>query len=116
MPNLKNPCGQNPLRLAGSDLRARTCTPNNQTQGIKTAARDVVSDKEDATICRDSRARVRSGLPHVPQYAHFTETLVPAGFLLRPTGIVRAGFGLQSVLAEMLTPIAVGIECLYVPP
>jgi hypothetical protein len=29
MPNLKNPCGQNPLALAGRDNRARTCTPNS---------------------------------------------------------------------------------------
>ncbi len=29
MPNLKNPCGQNPLALAGRDNRARTCTLNS---------------------------------------------------------------------------------------
>ena len=29
MPNLKNPCGQNPLTLAGRDNRARTSTLNS---------------------------------------------------------------------------------------
>ena len=36
--------------------------------------------------------------------------LFHAGFLLRPTGIVRAAFGLQSPLAGMLTANAAGLE------
>src|SRR5882757_961928 len=58
MPNLKNPCGQNPLALAGRENRARTCTQYKWTLGIRTAARDVVPDSPDATIWRDSGARV----------------------------------------------------------
>src|ERR1700744_206100 len=62
----KNPSTQNPLALAGREKRARTFTQDTRTQGIKTAARDVVPDKENATIWRDSRARVRLARPHVP--------------------------------------------------
>ena len=55
---LKNPSGQNPLALAGRSNRARTCTPHRWTLEIRTAARDVVPDSPDATIWRDSGARV----------------------------------------------------------
>jgi len=37
--------------------------------------------------------------------------LCHAGFLLRPSGIVRAGFGLQSALSGMLTGFAVRLKC-----
>jgi hypothetical protein len=36
--------------------------------------------------------------------------LCHAGFPLRPTGIIRAGFGLQSPLAGMLTGFAVRLK------
>jgi hypothetical protein len=58
MPILKYPCGQNPLALAGRKNCARTCTPYKWTLEIRTAARDVVPDSPDATIWRDSGARV----------------------------------------------------------
>ncbi len=42
--------------------------------------------------------------------------LCHAGFLLRPTGIIRAGFALQWLPAGMLTRLAVRLEWLHVPP
>src|SRR5438874_3379227 len=50
MPNLKYPCGQNPLALAGREKCTRTFTPNQATEEIRTAARDVVPDSQNATI------------------------------------------------------------------
>jgi hypothetical protein len=38
------------------------------------------------------------------------KALCHAGFLLRPTGIIRADFGLQSALAGMLTGFAVRLK------
>src|SRR5262249_44176658 len=67
----KNLSRQNPLALAGRGKRARTFTQDHRTPGIKTAARDVVPDKNNATIWRDSRARVRADRPHVPSPAKY---------------------------------------------
>src|SRR4029077_14793842 len=39
-------------------IRARTFTPHKRYLGVIFAARDVVPDERNATICRDSGARV----------------------------------------------------------
>src|SRR6516164_836100 len=72
----KNPCKQNPLSVSPIQnpltLAERAFTrPNVYARhlinlGIRTAARDVVPDGKNATICRDSRARVPAARPHVP--------------------------------------------------
>src|ERR1700730_1978793 len=84
MPHIENPSTQNPLALAGREKRVRTSTQTTKTQGVRTAARDVVPDSENATICRDSRARVRVRSPHVPSCKCCNR-------VFHRTGIVRAG-------------------------
>ena len=55
---VQNPCRQNPLALAGCMKSDRAFTPYRRQSRIRTAARDVVPNVRDATIWRDSRARV----------------------------------------------------------
>ncbi len=42
---------------------------------------------------------------------HVQKPLCHAGFLLRPTGILRAVFGLESAFAGMLTGPAARLKC-----
>ncbi|MBR2120324.1 MAG: hypothetical protein IJ935_17070, partial [Afipia sp.] len=58
---VQNPCRQNPLALAGCMKSDRAFTPYRRQSRIRTAARDVVPNDKNATICRDSRARVGHG-------------------------------------------------------
>src|SRR5258708_23059691 len=50
---LKNPSGQNPLALAGRKIAPARLRRTKWTLGVITAARDLVPDSPDATICRD---------------------------------------------------------------
>src|SRR6185312_13064158 len=67
MPNLQKSLYAESL----SPRRAQKARPDvyalrPELLGIRTAARDVVPDSQDATIWPDSRARVRACSPHVP--------------------------------------------------
>src|ERR1700761_6938706 len=105
----KNPSTQNPLALAGREKRARTFTQDTRTQGVKTAARDVVPDKKNATIWRDSRARVRLARPHVPARKR-------CNVVFHRSGLSRALHSPKRCRPAALTPTRLGIECCDVPP
>src|SRR6201995_5612532 len=109
MPHIENPSTQNPLALAGREKRARTCTQTTKTQGVRTAARDVVPDSENATICRDSRARIRVRSPHVPSCKCCNR-------VFHCTGIVRAGQVNENRCCAALTGTFARLRCLHAPP
>ena len=109
MPHIENPSTQNPLALAGREKRVRTSTQTTKTQGVRTAARDVVPDSENATICRDSRARVRVRSPHVPSCKCCNR-------VFHRTGKVRAGHAVKNRCHAALTGIAARLRCLRAPP
>src|SRR6266403_1242794 len=100
---LQNPCRQNPLALAGRQKRARAFTPNTGLSKINTAARDVVPDDPEATIWRDSGARVCV----LASTCSVAKALRCDFFASRKL----AGAACQRV-SDRLTAIAAGIECL----
>src|ERR1700760_4801601 len=109
MPPLQNPSAQNPLTLAGREKRVRTFTQITKAQGVRTATRDVVPDIKNATICRDSRARVRPCIPHVP-------TSRCCNRVFHCSALLRAGQARQNRCCAALTGIAARLRYLHAPP
>src|SRR5262249_27148020 len=74
----------------------------------QSAARDVVSTRTTTTICRDSRARVRSVCFHM-----FRRAVLLRGRLGGPDRSPHVMFSIKTVV---LTPVWPAIKCLPVPP
>ena len=108
MPILKNPCGQNPLALAGREKRARTCTPNtNELRGSEPPHEMSYPTAQRLQYAVTHAQEFASVRPHVPSLKHCNRVFHGTG-MLRSCVILHC----TKPVAGELTVTAARIECL----
>ena len=116
--SLKNPCGQNPLALAGRENRARTCTlykMDSWDQNRRTRCRTRQPRSYNmAGLWRRVRADASTCSGISALQCVFSTT--PQSYGLPFLHCRKARFVLETQPRGVLTATAAHIECLYVPP